>query len=607
MYCMNYFEHMILEEVKQSYNNIIEEKNQELSKLKNTIFQVGTARLIIVIACFVLGYLFWRETEIVIAIIGISLMSFLYLMKYHNRLFIKKKYCELLISNAKNELKAINYDFSSFDGATEKADANHSYSLDLDIFGDHSFFQSINRTVTSLGKDKLANTLLYPFEVKHEIEKQQAAIKELVSKPKLLNHFRAIGQMSDTEGLNISLFSEQFKQTKLLSNSLWRYFVYIAPASFITIFILTILNIFPSTAIGICWTVFFLFSLIPLKDINAKIGLFNKKLDTLRTYSDLFKIIETENFNSDLLKELQLKVKESKSASVAIHQLKSHSNNLDQSSNVLGLLILNPILFWNVLYAIKIEKWITSHEADVEEWFSTLAKVDSLISLAIFGYTHPDYTYPQVSDTFILEGKDLGHPLINRNVCVRNDVSIEKNPFFLVVTGANMAGKSTYLRTIGINLTLACAGAPICATSLKFYPYRLVTNLRTSDSLADNESYFFAELKRLKMIINRLQAKEPLFIILDEILKGTNSEDKQKGSIALMKQLVSLDGNGIIATHDLVLGNLEKEFPDAIKNYRFEADIKDEHLSFTYKIREGVAQNMNASFLMKKMGITGLE
>jgi DNA mismatch repair ATPase MutS len=226
--------------------------------------------------------------------------------------------------------------------------------------------------------------------------------------------------------------------------------------------------------------------------------------------------------------------------------------------------------------------------------------------LGIFAYNNPDYAYPEVSDTFMFEAKELGHPMINRSACVRNDVEMNGQPFFLVVTGANMAGKSTYLRTAGINLVLACAGAPVCAVSLRFYPYRLVTNLRTSDSLTENESYFFAELKRLKMIIDRLQSGDRLFIILDEILKGTNSEDKQKGSIALMRQLVSLEGNGIIATHDLVLGILEKEFPGAIKNYRFEAGIDGEQLSFTYKIQEGVARNMNASFLMKQMGITGL-
>ena len=166
-----------------------------------------------------------------------------------------------------------------------------------------------------------------------------------------------------------------------------------------------------------------------------------------------------------------------------------------------------------------------------------------------------------------------------------------------------MAGKSTYLRTIGVNYLLACVGAPVCAASLTVYPAHMVTSLRTSESLASNESYFFAELKRLKMIIDRLQNGEKLFIILDEILKGTNSIDKQKGSLALMKQLVAYKACGIIATHDLVLGTLEEEFPEQIKNYRFEADIKDEELSFSYQLREGIAQNMNACFLMNKMGI----
>lgn len=167
-----------------------------------------------------------------------------------------------------------------------------------------------------------------------------------------------------------------------------------------------------------------------------------------------------------------------------------------------------------------------------------------------------------------------------------------------------MAGKSTYLRTVGVNYLLACVGTPVCADSLTVYPANMVTSLRTADSLMSNESYFFAELKRLKMIIDRLQQGEKLFIILDEILKGTNSVDKQKGSLALMKQLVTYQTCGIIATHDLALGELEKEFPNQIKNYRFEADITNEELTFSYQLREGVAQNMNACFLMKKMGIT---
>ena len=597
---------MTLETVKESYKNLIEKEKTTLSKLKTLIFQIGTLRLVIVIACFILCWIMWSHTLVVLGIIGISIVLFLFFMKYHNRLFLQKRYCELLIQNSENELKGIDYDFSSFDGAPELADANHSYSVDLDMFGNHSFFQSLNRTVTSFGKERLANTLLEPFEKKEDILAQQEAIKELTGKPELLHRFRAIGQMTETEDLNIHFFSQQFMQTKLLSKSVWRYLIYIASLILGLSIVSSVIGLIPISVVGLCWALFFILSLVPLKDMRSKMNLFEKKIDVLQTYSKLFKIIEAEEFDSGLLKKIQGKIKEVQSASLAIHQLKSHSNNLDQSSNVLGLLILNPVFFWNVIFSIKIEKWVMLHKDNISNWLKVLAKFDSLVSLSVFAYNHPDYTYPEVSESYILEGQNLGHPMLNRNVCVRNDVTIGKHPFFLVVTGANMAGKSTYLRTVGINLVLACAGMPACASSLIFYPFRLVTNLRTSDSLADNESYFFAELKRLKMIIDRLQSGEQLFIILDEILKGTNSEDKQKGSIALMKQLVSLDGNGIIATHDLVLGNLEKEFPNTIKNYRFEADIKDEHLSFTYKIREGVAQNMNASFLMRKMGITGL-
>ena len=245
------------------------------------------------------------------------------------------------------------------------------------------------------------------------------------------------------------------------------------------------------------------------------------------------------------------------------------------------------------------------HGEDTERWFEALALFDAYCSLGGFAFNHPEYIYPEIADVYFkMEGKALGHPLLRRDICVKNDIEIRKSPWFLIITGANMAGKSTYLRTIGVNYLLGCIGAPVCAASLTLYPARMVTSLRTSDSLASNESYFFAELKRLKMIIDRLQQGEQLFIILDEILKGTNSIDKQKGSLALMKQLVANQACGIIATHDLALGELEKEFPNQIKNYRFEADIQDNELTFSYQLREGIAQNMNACFLMKKMGIT---
>ena len=253
---------------------------------------------------------------------------------------------------------------------------------------------------------------------------------------------------------------------------------------------------------------------------------------------------------------------------------------------------------------MRIEGWKEQYASELPRWLTAIAHMDALCSLATFAYNHPDYSYPVIATrSFCLRAEDMGHPLMNRDKCVRNDIDIEKRPFFIIITGANMAGKSTYLRTVGINYLLACIGAPTCTRQMELYPARLITSLRTSDSLTDNESYFFAELKRLKLIIDKLQAGEELFIILDEILKGTNSTDKQKGSLALIKQFMTLQANGIIATHDLMLGTLAEIFPTDIRNYRFEADITDNELTFSYRLREGVAQNMNACFLMKKMGI----
>jgi len=598
---------MTYEEVKKSYQDIIKKESAKRSTLSKTIFQVGTIRLIIVIACLIACYALWSNTLLVVSVVVISSIIFMILMKYHGRLFKRRLYSEIQIRNAENELKGLDYDFSAFDGASEYINAEHSFSLDLDLFGERSFFQSINRTVTSFGKDALSKSLLNPQENKNDIYLYQEAIKELAEKPKLSAHFRTIGQMSEPDKLNIKDFSTTFSRKPYFSgNVFWNIMMLAVPALYVIWMILWLLNIIPADTFMYLWVLMIGISSLPTKKVRDILNIFDKRTATLDTYSQLLKIIEKEEFKSALLKDIQDKLKGEVMASEAIGKLKSLHNNLDLSFTFPILLIFNPILLWNVRYSVKIEKWMQMHKDDIQSWFSSIARFDSLISQSVFAYNHPDYSYPEIKDKFVFEGKSLGHPLINRDICVRNDVHIIKKPYFLVVTGANMAGKSTYLRTIGINHTLACAGMPVCAESLSFYPCKLVTNLRTADSLADNESYFFAELKRLKMIIDRLQANEELFIILDEILKGTNSEDKQKGSLALMRQLVTLNGNGIIATHDLVLGNLEKEYPDNVKDYCFEAEIKDDHLSFSYKMHEGIAQNMNACFLMKKMGITGL-
>lgn len=601
---------MDLQQVTDYYKQILTERQTELAHLKKIIFRVGTARLIIILlGAFGCYYLWGNSTYIMIDVL-VTILLFLILLQYHNRLFRKKLYCEIQIRDAQSELKALDYDFSAFDGADEKISGEHHFSLDLDLFGNRSFFQSINRTVTSFGRESLAQKLLNPLKDISEIRSVQDAVKELSGKEKYLFHFLTVGKLTAPERLNLKDWDNVFSEKPAFyGNMFWTMLMYLVPALYIVGVVLYGLNIIHGAWFIVIYLITFTLGSFAQKGAGRQLAVFDKTTGILDKYAQLFEIIEKESFDSEVLKDIQLKLSDkSQTASKSIKKLGGFYSNLSMTFTFPLIMFFFPVLFGHVRYARLIEKWSATHREYMKKWFDALGDFDALVSTAIFAYNHPDYIYPEPSkDAFILEGKALGHPLLNRKVCVRNDVNITKKGFFLVITGANMAGKSTYLRTVGINYMLACVGMPVWADSLVFHPQQMITNLRTSDSLADNESYFFAELKRLKMIIDRLQSGEKLFIILDEILKGTNSEDKQKGSMALMKQLISLDSDGIIATHDLLLGTLEKEFPSHIKNYRFEADITNQNLTFTYKMREGVAQNMNACFLMKKMGITGLD
>lgn len=326
----------------------------------------------------------------------------------------------------------------------------------------------------------------------------------------------------------------------------------------------------------------------------------------LRPHRQLIPLMEKECFESEVINAIKQKILHPTPTSQTLHRLKRIQDGLDLAFTFLMLLIFNPLILWNVRYALQLQKWMSDNSERVKEWTNAVAEMEALVSLGIYSFNNPNFVFPQPTEQVMLEGKRMGHPLLRAETLVANDIDMHGRGKFWVITGANMAGKSTYLRTIGINHVLACSGSVVCAEGYQFYPLHLVTNLRNADSLNDSESYFFAELKRLKMIINRLQAGEEMLVILDEILRGTNSEDKRKGSLALIKQLLHLQANGIIATHDLEVGTLATDFPDEVSNYCFEADIVEDTLSFSYKLRKGIAQNMNATFLMRKMGIVGV-
>ena len=578
----------------------------QLQQVKKQIFRISMLRLALFIAGIAGLYFFYNQTTLLIVCICLTFLPLFILVKIHNRFFIRKEWLETQARIIQEELQALSGDYSSFEDGKEYVNPEHPYSFDLDIFGRRSLFQSINRTCTFFGKVRLAEWLQNHLHEKTSIEKRQEMIREISEHTLFREQFRVAGlvhhgQSSDAE--KIQAWSQSPAQ--YLHAGWVKAFIWGVPVINSLLLITSLAGWTSFSWLGLSFGIFLVLSFGIIKRATYIQETYGKQLKSLNGYARLIALAKAEEWKSAGMQELMERFNLNGQSPVqALQQLSKELDRLDLRNNQFLYVLLEGSIFFQLQEIVRIERWKARYGQHISEWLETVGELDALCSLGTFAYNHPQYTYPELTEKpFCFLATQMGHPLMPASQCVKNDATIPSRPFFLIITGANMAGKSTYLRTIGVNYLLACIGAPVCCERLKLYPNQLITSLRTSDSLSDNESYFFAELKRLKRIIDLLNQGQQLFIILDEILKGTNSMDKQKGSFDLIRQFMQLKANGIIATHDLLLGNLIKQFPEEIRNYCFEADIKDNELTFSYKLREGVAQNMNACFLMKKMGI----
>lgn len=578
----------------------------QLQQVKKQIFRISMLRLTLFIAGVAGIYFFFSQTPLLIVCICLTFLPFFILVKVHNRLFIRKEWLETQARIIQEELQALSGDYSSFEDGKEYVNPEHPYSFDLDIFGRRSLFQSINRTCTFFGKVRLAKWLQNHLHEKTSIEKRQEMVREISEHTLFREQFRVAGLVhhgQSSDGEKIQAWSQSPAQ--YLHAGWVKAFIWGVPVINSLLLITSLAGWTSFSWLGLSFGIFLVLSFGIIKRATYIQETYGKQLKSLNGYARLIALAKAENWKSAGMQELMERFNlNGQSPIQALQQLSKELDRLDLRNNQFLYVLLEGSIFFQLQEIVRIERWKARYGQHISKWLETVGELDALCSLGTFAYNHPQYTYPELTEKpFCFLATQMGHPLMPASQCVKNDATIPSRPFFLIITGANMAGKSTYLRTIGVNYLLACIGAPVCCERLKLYPNQLITSLRTSDSLSDNESYFFAELKRLKRIIDLLNQGQQLFIILDEILKGTNSMDKQKGSFDLIRQFMQLKANGIIATHDLLLGSLIKQFPEEIRNYCFEADIKENELTFSYKLREGVAQNMNACFLMKKMGI----
>ncbi len=581
------------------YNTQIEKYRTQLHAASRKLGLSSLLRLLIFLAVAYAVYAFWGNSTAVIASILVGIAIFILLVSRHSDLrYERDKFRELIRIN-ETELEVLKRNFHHLPTGTEFADPLHPYSQDIDLFGKGSFFQYLNRTTLLEGKDKLAQLLL--SNNIEDIHLKQEAIKELAEKADWRQNFSALATLVKTES-----------RTAVLTGWLNNYkgfvpgFMKWLPLLFSTISGVVIAAYFLDFIGGIELALWFFAGLLItgffLKRINLLSSSVSKVQDTFHQYYQLLGLIENTTFESELLRKNKDEIaSEKQKASAILKKFSKSIDSLDQRNNMIFGILGNGFLLWDLRYSWKLEKWIKEHGQVVQKWFHAIEFLDAYNSLGNFAFNHPSYVFPELHhDSHISDATQLAHPLLDPEKRIANNFSIEKEQFF-IITGANMAGKSTFLRTVSLQILMGNVGLPVCATSCHYTPIKLITSMRTTDSLTDDESYFFSELKRLKFVVDEIKT-DKYFIILDEILKGTNSTDKAIGSRKFIEKLVRSNSTGIIATHDLSLCEVTEELPQ-VKNYYFDAEIINEELNFDYRFKEGVCQNMNASFLLKKMEI----
>ena len=581
------------------YNEQLKKHQLEIKLSKKRLIQLSLIRFFVFIFTAIGVYFTFEQTQVA-SILGIvGLVIFLFLLKKYSKIKSEKELSEALISINEEELKIASGDYFDNKLGLEFLDTKHYYSLDIDLFGKGSFYQFINRTKIKEGSKRLADEL--NANNIEDVILRQEALKELASITEWRQNFSAIASLVTIE-TPANVIINWLKKYSVFSPKIMKWLPMLFAIVSVVLLGLTftsVLSPFPA----IIWLFIGLFITGRyLKKISDLSSNSDKVKDTFRQYSALLEKIENNVFTSEILKEKQQKITyEGKKASLIFNEFSKFLDALDSRNNIFFAIVGNGFLLWDCKQSYKIEQWIEEYKRKVEDWFEVISFFDAYNSLGNFVFNHPTYIFPEITiSKTAINTKNLGHPLLKVEKRIDNDLIINNEQFF-IVTGANMAGKSTFLRTVSLHIVMANVGLPVCATESKYSPVKLITSMRTSDSLTDDSSYFFSELTRLKFIVDAIQ-KESYFIILDEILKGTNSTDKAIGSRKFVEKLVGSNATGIIATHDLSLCEIEKELED-VKNYYFDAEILNDELHFDYTFKKGICKNMNASFLLRKMEI----
>ncbi|MGJ1269324.1 MutS-related protein [Sphingobacterium spiritivorum] len=597
--------------IYSTYANAVEQTKVAIQILDKKINSNSFGRLAVILGGG--GLLFWsfqqKQIWLVSLLFALIILLFAFLIRRQSRLEKERDNLKAYLRVNENEILLRDQRINCYSEGQEFEDGRHPYLSDLDIFGRYSLFTLVNRAATKLGIQQLAQWLSAPAN-KETIQQRQDAVKELSAELHWCQQLQTTLIFNLDQQIEVKAFLRKYFESGDFSfgNAFMRIYVAIVPFVMLAGIILALAGVkvigyvFILALVHILWTL----------AMAGRVSVFSSKIDKvggiLNAYADGIRLVEERQWSSALTNSLQQRVSvqgNKGKLSAAFKELGGLINKLDARNNILVGTVLNMFLLWDFKQVMAIVKWKSRYEENILEAFDVIAEYEALLSFATLKRNYTDWAFPVLlEDTKHgkITGEAINHPLINEAYAVANNYDANEHRIALV-TGSNMAGKSTFLRTIGINAVLAYAGAPVCASSLELPIYKLITYMRIKDNLNESTSTFKAELDRMKYILDTVGQKKDSFFLIDEMLRGTNSVDKYLGSRAIIKKLISMDGKGMVATHDLQLSTLETEYPGIVRNYHFDIQVKEGEMLFDYKLKDGECKVFNASMLLKGIGV----
>lgn len=589
------------------YNREIEKFQNEIKNLKDKIKILSTIRLIIFLATIIMAYFSYKAENMILMIgeVVIGLLIFIIIAYIHNEKINLKKEKEVYLYVNKKGVSRIDGTFKDFieDKGEEFIDDKHGFINDLDVFGRNSIFQMINSTKTIFGRKILSETLaLKKLPSKDEIIRKQEAVEEISKKIDFRQRLEVKSSLKNSGKKEVDELLK-WANSEGKANKTFEIIPYIFILKTIIVIAMIVFGYLRISYLILDLCINYLAVKMLTRKLGSVIGLFEEHKTDIEAYTNILEIIETEKFESSYIKDIKSKLnyKDSSKAYIEMKALKNLVDWIGDSTGNAYYLLLNVILLSDAFILNNLEKWKIKNGHKLENWLEVIGEIESLASISNISFDFEKWNYAKFTDESIIEANNIGHPILGQRA-VTNSFSLNNNKKAGLITGSNMSGKSTFLRTLGLNLLLAYIGGKSYCDSLTCGIFNIYTCMRTKDNLEESISSFYAEILRIKIVIEAAKRGEKVLFLLDEIFKGTNSKDRHEGAKVLIEQLVESGGIGLVSTHDLELCDLEKIKPWII-NYNFQEYYKENKINFDYKLRHGKSKTQNAVHLMKLAGI----